>query len=241
MRYGASTSVGVVRKSNQDSFSILFNDYGDLFGIVCDGVGGNKAGDVASSIVAKCLSDDFSKLDKLGNEDQIRNFFDESIVKANTRVYTLSKSNPEYRGMGTTLVAFVCLGDKLFFANIGDSRGYVLKNGQLLQITTDQTVPNDLLEKGLITAEQAKNHPKKHVLINAIGIDKTITYDYFKIDGFEKVLLCSDGLYSMIEDNAVFNIINDGDYDINTKVGQLIDRANNNGGYDNITVILVER
>lgn len=235
--YFGLTNVGNVRKRNEDY--IVQHDFSDnvhLY-IVLDGVGGHNSGDVASRVTGQKV------LEYLKTNINLENI-SESIIKeavqyANKEIYNLSNSNRDYRGMGTTISLLLLDGNIAYFVSVGDSRIYTIKEG-LIQITEDDTYINALLKDNIINKEEAKNHPQKHMLVNAIGISKNLKCSVYKkeVKKMDKFLLCTDGLTNMLEDKEIFSIITKSKKE---KICEsLVLMANKRGGADNISVIYVE-
>ena len=235
--YFGLTNVGNVRKRNEDYIvQYDFNDKVHLY-IVLDGVGGNNSGDVASKVTGQKV------LEYLKNNMDINNI-SEAIIKeavqyANREIYNLSNTNREYRGMGTTISLLLLDGTDAYFVSVGDSRIYSINEG-IVQITEDDTYINALLKDNIINNEEAKNHPQKHMLVNAIGIGKNLNCSVYKreVKKMDKFLLCTDGLTNMLDDKEIFSIITKSKKE---KICEsLILMANKRGGTDNISVIYVE-
>lgn len=235
--YFGLTNVGNVRKRNEDYIEQYdFNENVHLY-VVLDGVGGNSSGDVASKVTGQKVLEYLKK--NMDVENVTESIVKEAVQYANKEVYNLSNSNREYRGMGTTISLLLIDKDTAYFVSVGDSRIYSIKEG-LVQITEDDTYINALLKDNIINKEEAKNHPQKHMLVNAIGISKNLKCSVFtrKVKPMDKFLLCTDGLTNMLEDKEIFNIITKSKKE---KICEsLILMANKRGGADNISVMYVE-
>lgn len=242
------TDIGKRRKNNQDTFRILKRD--DLtVAVVCDGMGGAAGGGVASNIA----SDTFiSSLKILLNTVELEALDDNQrvdlLVKAgrdaNIAVYKDANEYADLEGMGTTLVACMVYDEKLYIVNAGDSRLYVSKgrgnSAKLFQITKDHSLVQELFEQGRITAAEAQSHPYKNYILRALGIEDELSFDYFIMeDGFDSVLLCSDGLTNFIGETELSKILSSM-MSASEKVELLVDRANENGGGDNITAVVLQ-
>lgn len=237
--YG-KTDVGLMRTINQDSIFVSTEPVGKLQNlfIVADGMGGHKAGDVAS----KSAIDEFVRYVCKTNMTDPANILDSGIISVNKEIYDIANSNKDYSGMGTTFVAVTISGNHIYIANVGDSRMYLV-NCDIRQITRDHSLVEDMVKMGIIEKEQARTHYKKNVITKAIGVaeGKTATPDIFEIE-IEKgdlLLLCSDGLTNMVEDYDIKKIINNSE-SIEDAVHRLISQANENGGKDNISAILIK-
>lgn len=236
------TNPGRVRSMNQDVFAyqVLGDNCG--FAIVCDGMGGARAGDVASKTTCDMVSSYFSRDLRPDMKDGvIKAVMFSAISAANAKVYSLAKENEEYAGMGTTMVAAVWMNQDLHIINIGDSRLYVLDKHNAVQVTRDHTVTQHMVEIGKLTPEQALTHENRHQLTRAVGVGNTLDIDYQMVElkDDQKVLLCSDGLTNYTSEEALCKLVKKAVRDQNTK--HLIDYANNRGGADNITAVLMYR
>jgi len=237
MRVFGKTDIGVVRKANQDYLFYSQNPVGalpNLF-IVADGMGGHKAGDYASRLSVET----FVKYVKQAPADVPLRIVDDGIRHVNRTVMEEAGANEDYKGMGTTFVAAFIKDAKLFVANIGDSRLYLIDD-QINQVTEDHSFVWAMLRAGEITKEEAKVHPERNVITRAIGAGWEIKVDFFEVD-LEKgdiILMCSDGLTNMVEDKDILDIVTC-NY-IGDAANELIGQAKRNGGLDNITVIIID-
>lgn len=234
------TDTGVVRDHNEDSVIIVENDDATLLA-VADGMGGHRAGEVASSIAISSLSKRFSetffKMSKASAVEWIK----DAATEINSKIFKYSEENPESKGMGTTLVLVIVTSDYILFGNIGDSSGFVMKDGKIHKVTKDHTLVNLLLAAGELTEEEAKNHPKKNILMNALGINDPIEIDIFDCNmEVSDILLCSDGLTTMVSDEGIEEVLLE-DISLEDKVIKLIKKANNRGGNDNISIACIKR
>ncbi|MGL4382961.1 MAG: Stp1/IreP family PP2C-type Ser/Thr phosphatase [Bacilli bacterium] len=240
MKKYAITDTGKVRETNQDQAFVYTNSNNDSIGIICDGMGGHKAGAYASLLAAKTILDEFIEAQAFSKKNDAKEWLHQTIKKANDEVKKVSDEQEKFKGMGTT--ACICLVSKheIIFANVGDSRGYVLHDNQLKLITEDQTLVNVLLKNGKINDEEALNHPNKHVLMYAIGTMDEPLIDIYTVKRSEcLVFLCSDGIYNLINHNYLETILQS-TLPIGQKAGNLINEANENGGFDNMSVVLME-
>ena len=231
------TDSGKVRDHNEDSVTILKNANDEYLLIVADGMGGHRAGEVASSMVINHFSKEFSKLTTIGSKIDAINWLKENINNVNTEIIDHTKKNPDSMGMGTTTVMALVTKDYLLFGNIGDSSGFVYKNGKLTKATKDHTLVNLLVSAGDLTEEEAKYHPKRNVLMKALGSSDTVELDIFDVDtNIDGVLLCSDGLTGMLTKEQIEKVLNDKDLEIEEKIIKLIRKSNARGGTDNISI-----
>ena len=241
MKYYYMTDTGKVRDHNEDSVVITENLNKEVLMIVADGMGGHNAGEVASSIAITHLGKSFRNLSTIGNKEDAYNWLREVVNEINVLIYDYTEKNPESVGMGTTLVLALLTDDFLLFGNIGDSSGFVIKDHSIQKITVDHTLVNMLVESGEITEEEAKNHPKKNVLMKALGSQNAVEMDIFDVEkDVDGILLCSDGLTNMLDFEQIEKVLNE-DLSIDEKVIKLIYKCNNRGVNDNISVAYLEK
>jgi protein phosphatase len=232
--YG-QTDKGITRSQNQDSYAIVEQDDA-AFLVVCDGIGGHQAGDVASRLACDFMVDFFRRQFDMNAVA----WYNQAVRKVNTLVYEKANSDPAYLGMGTTLVSAIVLPDIVYLLNVGDSRAYYLTTAdRLLQITEDHSLVNELVTEGM---DEAKARAMgQHVITRAIGIWPQVEGDIFELtDPWKYLLLCSDGLYNYADDASLVSILTS-DQPLPAKIRQMIDKANLSGGYDNITAVAVRR
>lgn len=235
------TDPGKVRSHNEDSVNIIKNLNDEYLVVVADGMGGHKAGEVASSLVVNELSKRFSELSSVGTKEEAVIWLKEIIDEINIKILKYAEEHTEATGLGTTCVCSIITDDFLLFGNVGDSSGYVLKNGKLYKVTRDHTLVNILLENGELTESEAKTHPQKNVLMKALGAAEEIDIDIFDVEKtLDGVLLCSDGLTNMVSVEQMEKILGDKDLDLEDQVSKMIMKANMRGGTDNITVAYVK-
>ncbi|MBF8982198.1 Stp1/IreP family PP2C-type Ser/Thr phosphatase [Lutibacter sp. B2] len=239
MQVGACSHVGNVREINEDAYFIS-NDEFKLF-IVADGMGGHNAGEVASNIaIDSIVSYIEENKDRLSEcEDEAVDILREAIITANRNIFIKSQNESACHGMGTTLTLALILS-KVYIGHVGDSRAYIVRNGEISQITRDHSLVGELLRNGNITEEEAKVHPQKNMITRAVGTEEDIKMDSYSLD-FEKedmIVLCTDGLSNLIENSEMRNILS-GSKDLNLACKHLIELANERGGNDNITVIAI--
>ncbi|MDH6364287.1 serine/threonine protein phosphatase PrpC [Enterococcus sp. PF1-24] len=234
------SDVGQRRMINQDYTDVFENQAGIILAILADGMGGHSAGEVASQMVVKALGASWQE-NQLSEATAIENWMKEQIEEVNTQVYTAGQANPEYQGMGTTVVMVALLPEEMIFANVGDSRGYLLRESLLHQVTEDHSLVNALVQSGEITKEMARTHPRRNVLLRTIGMPGPVRADTFRHrrrpDDY--IILCSDGLTNMVTERAIAQIV-DSRNTLSEKVNRLVQQANAAGGTDNITVLIIE-
>ena len=243
MEFVAKSDVGIKRKNNEDSyFAKKYNNDISLY-IVADGLGGYEGGEIASKLLvikmARCFEEHLN--DNLKSEEVVRNVLQNSLFECNRQIHAMESSNEKYSGMGTTIVLVAIIYGEIYYLSVGDSRLYYIDENinYIKQITEDDTYVNELLRKNVIKLEEAKNHPQKHVLTKAIGVFNDLNIEVnklYKDKGY--LLLCTDGLTNMVEDNKILEIVK------KTKFEKLADKyievANSNGGADNTTVVVVK-
>ncbi len=230
------TDAGKVRDHNEDSVIIVKNAQNDYLMAVADGMGGHSAGEVASSIAISYLGKHFNETFMNMNKVDAVNWIRNSVNEINTLIFQHEKEHPESKGMGTTLVLTVVTSEYILFGNIGDSSGFVVKDNHLHKVTYDHTLVNLLVSAGELTKEEAKEHPKKNVLMKALGANDPIEIDVFDCDmEISEIMLCSDGLTNMLDQEQIERVLL-GDTDIEDTVIKLIRKANNRGGTDNVSV-----
>ncbi len=237
MKYGYLTDPGKVRDHNEDSVTIVENGSGkEYLLIVCDGMGGHRGGEIASNIAVSHIEERFHELETIGSKEEAILFLKEAVSEANVLIYEYTREHPESSGMGTTLVLSLVTPDYLLFGNIGDSSGFVFKNGKLHKITVDHTLVQLLVNSGELTEEEAKDHPRKNVLMRALGANSNVEMDIFDVEtDVEGVFLCSDGVTNMLDDTQISKVLNE-ETDIPSKLQKIIYKCNNRGGNDNISV-----
>lgn len=230
------TDPGIVRDHNEDSVTIVENKNNEYMLVVADGMGGHTGGEIASTIAVTHLEKKFEALNSLGDKEGAIEFLKQAVNEANILIYEYTKLNPDSFGMGTTIVIALLAKDYLLFGNIGDSSGYVIKNNKLHKITNDHTLVNLLVKTGELTKEEAANHPRKNVLMKALGANETVEMDVFDVEtNVEGVFLCSDGLTNMLNDDQIMKVLNESS-SLEEKLKKLIYKSNNRGGLDNIAI-----
>ncbi len=235
------TDPGKVRSHNEDSVAIISNDKKEFILAIADGMGGHKAGEVASSIAIEQIKESFYNIETLGNKEEAIEWLRNIVKVINKKIFEYAKNNPESKGLGTTLVIALRTEDYILYGNIGDSSGYVIKNNTLHKVTKDHTYVGMLLNTGKISEETAKNHPGKNLLTRALGANDPIEIDIFDVDTSVKGLfLCSDGLTNMLTDEQIEKILNS-DLPIEEAVVKLIKKANSRGGTDNISIAYLKK
>ncbi len=239
MRVYSATDVGQLRTTNQDYVFASPNPVGNLpnLFVVADGMGGHNAGDYASSHAVQTMVDEIRQDADYNPVKVIRH----AIESANTEIINQAENDEKRKGMGTTMVVATIVGNYAYVANVGDSRLYMI-NEKIQQITKDHSWVQELVRRGEINAEEARNRRDKNVITRALGAEKTVDIDFFdlRLDPGCTILMCSDGLSNMVEDSRIEEIILEPDKSPEEKGQALIEEANRNGGKDNIAIVLVE-
>ena len=235
------TDSGKVRDHNEDSVIIVKNDESSYLMAIADGMGGHSAGEVASSIAISYLGKHFKETFRNMTKIDAVNWIRDAVDEINSLIFKHEKTHPESKGMGTTLVMAILTKDYLLFGNVGDSSGFVMKDSKLHKVTYDHTLVNLLVSAGELTKEEASVHPKKNVLMKALGASTEVDVDVFDCDmDISEILLSSDGLTGMLERESIEKVLL-GEGNIEDKVVRLIHKANNRGGTDNISVAYLVR
>ncbi len=236
------TDAGKVRTHNEDSVTILKNKSNEYLLMVADGMGGHRKGEVASSIALTHLGKRFTDIASIGTKLDAVNWLNDNVNELNKSIIDYTKEHEDSVGMGSTLVVAILTNDFLIYGNIGDSSGYVLKSGKLHKVTKDHTLVNLLVQAGNLTEEEAKFHPKKNVLMRALGATEKCEIDIFDVDIHnDGVMLCSDGLTSLMSDDQIEKVLTDPELSVEAKVQRLITKCNARGGNDNISIAYLEK
>lgn len=242
MEVGVKTDIGKIREINQDAYYISRYKEHPLF-IIADGMGGHKAGEIASKMAVEIIS---SILEKNYNnfcldDDSIKKNIISSIIKANEKIYNKSLEDEEFSGMGTTVTLAYKNNKKIFIGHVGDSRAYLFRKGNLSQITTDHSLVEELIRNGSISKEEAKNHPQRNIITRAVGTSKEIEADLIVEEKLKDdiLLLCTDGLTNMLMEDEIkeYLLINE---DMQKLCENLVMLSNEKGGFDNITVLAIK-
>ncbi|MEE8823893.1 Stp1/IreP family PP2C-type Ser/Thr phosphatase [Lentilactobacillus sunkii] len=240
MQIAYQSSTGKVRDKNEDAVGAFKNKSGLVLALITDGIGGNNAGEVASQMVVTHMGEAFEAT-TISSLDKIETWFENQLTKENTAIIDESNTDSRLHGMGTTIVAALIDGKRSLIANIGDSRGYVYSNGQFTQITEDHSYVNELVKHGDITPDQAKTNPYKNIITKSLGINSDSAADFkpYTAQPGDQIMLCTDGLTNMVDDSDIEKILSMDD-ELQSKCDMLITTANENGGLDNITVLLAQ-
>lgn len=245
--YVVRSDVGKKREINEDYYLIKKLGNGCEIYIVADGLGGYECGEVASKICAESIYEsilyEYERITKSKNKDKyISNMLKNTISVANDKIFNMEKTDIKYKGMGTTLLVVFRYFDSIYYLSIGDSRIYYINRDltEIVRLTEDDTYVNTLVKTNIITYEESKNHPQKHILTKAVGVFKDIEVEVSKIDdklnGY--MLLCTDGVTNMIKKHEILNIFKDNEFDIVAQ--KIVEESNNRGGIDNITALVID-
>lgn len=231
---GIKSDVGIVRSLNEDYAGYIEENNYKLY-VVADGMGGHNAGEVASEMAVNSVKEYV----KENYENDGSNVLENAILFANEKIYNKATGALEYKGMGTTLVAALVYEDKIIIANVGDSICFGITEGDIIKITKDHSLVQELIDSGSITEEEGRKHPQKNVITRALGTNNVVKVDIFKINKntYDKYLLCTDGLSNEVLKEEMLREINDIN-DYNAACDKLVLLAKNRGGRDNITILL---
>ena len=241
MQITGRTDIGAVRSRNEDAF-----DYGNLsdgaaWAVVCDGMGGVHGGKVASTVAVEIVSDKIRKCYNTSmSVSSLENLLLSTVTTANVHVFDRAIYDENLKGMGTTIVAAVVKNNEACIAHAGDSRAYIISGGKITQVTKDHSLVQQMLDSGQITKSEFEHHPIKNIITRAMGVGEKIDieFDYICINEGDVLLLCTDGLSGMISDERILEIYQTTNFDL--LADKYIDEANNNGGNDNITVVIMK-
>lgn len=238
--YGSS-SVGKVRKDNQDSYMFDTLNQSVSYAVVCDGMGGASGGKTASSTAVSMFASSIIDVADDYDEVNLKSVVDNAIKVANKEIHNKSINDPTLLGMGTTFVCAVVINDTAYFINIGDSRAYLIRDEVIKRISHDHSAVQELVDQGLLTESQARNHPNKNIITRALGVENEIEYDFFKekVHPNDIIVLCTDGITNYVDDLEIpFEILKNNN--IETVPQKLIELANSRGGSDNSTVVIIK-
>lgn len=235
------TDIGKIRSRNEDAFDFGFFDDGAAWSIVCDGMGGANGGQVASSMAVEIIGDKIKKCyNKLMPVSSFENLFLSSVTTSNVIVYDRGSVDSDLKGMGTTMVGAIVKNNEACIAHVGDSRAYKISPDKVCQITKDHSLVQEMLDNGQISIEEFKTNPIKNIITRALGISKEIDvdFDFIRLEEDEALLLCSDGLSGLVNEDEILDIYNNNEFDILCE--KYIEKANEYGGRDNITVVVMK-
>jgi len=237
MEVGFKSDKGLRRSNNEDACFVLLSD--NVY-LVADGVGGGNAGEIASRTAVNEIANYIASnpIEQATNKYAVVNYLQDCLDKANEKIFSQALKYEENKGMATTLAIVYAKDGRAYIANIGDSRVYLYRDTELVQLTEDHTYVNTLLKAGIISEEQAAVDERKNVITKALGADSTVEPDFFQVNIMEEdiFLICTDGLYDEVDSNEMIEILKE-DVSMSDVCNKLIEKANGNGGHDNITVI----
>ncbi len=240
MKMAGKSDIGRIRTVNEDRAFAQTNEHGVTIAIVADGMGGHQAGDIASLKATQVIQEELMQLEQQLSQAQYIDRVKGAVLKANQVVYEYASQDEKYHGMGTTVVVAVISGPSVIIGHIGDSRAYLYHQGKLKQLTEDHSLVNELVKNGQITPEEAADHPRRNVLIRALGTDAEVAVDVQAIhwEPGDALLLCTDGLSGLIGDERIQGTLMQM-IDVDQKVEQLVEHALQAGGDDNVTVMIL--
>lgn len=241
LRVFSKSDIGLVRKSNEDACKSGILPDGAAWAVVCDGMGGVSGGDVASSIAVDRISERILTGYVPGSSgDEVRSLIHSAVLNANGAVHDRAGADAALSGMGTTVVVAVVSGGAVRIVHAGDSRAYLIAPDGIRQLTTDHSIVQEMVDKGDLTAQEAKKHPQKNIITRALGVESSIQVDYCETpfpDG-SRLLICTDGLTNYLDEEQIFSLAREADAEELT--GRLVSLAKQAGGSDNITVTVIE-
>lgn len=244
MRFAAISDKGIVRDLNEDSYRVIVGqeEVPDTF-IIADGMGGHNSGDVASNMAVEFAKNYILNNPKVfSNEESVLDGIKVLAEEGNKAIYEKASKSKETLGMGTTFIIAIALNNKLYIGHVGDSRVYLIRNNGIKRLTVDHSYIEELIKNGSITREEAQSHPKKNIITRALGCNESILVDTLSssIDKNDIFVICTDGLTNMLPEYKIMKIILEND-DLNNSCNELVRLANEKGGNDNITVIIMEK
>ncbi len=241
MQIIAKSEIGNVREINQDYVLYKTLNDSETIAVLCDGMGGHKAGEVASKLTAHYIAEHFECHSQFSCDEDIQSWLNELIINANQSLIKEASLNEDYEGMGTTAVVVYVKDENCYISHIGDSRAYYFNKNKLSQLTKDHTLVNALVDAGSITKDQAMFHPKKNILLQAIGATEVLKVSFYK-HTFENglLLLCSDGLSNSLYENQIIDILNQ-EMSLEEKANDLMKQSLKYGGSDNISFIILDK
>lgn len=241
MNIAGKTDVGSVRDMNQDFIKFHRFDEETALLIVCDGMGGAAAGNVASEVAVNSIYETFlKKFNYSQNDRELKTIMTSAVNGANLDVFDLAQNNDDYYGMGTTSVVVFISQGYAYTIHAGDSRAYIIYPDEIKRLTNDHSIVQQLISNNMITEEEAKTHPKRNVITRALGIEECLETD-FSITSLKKnysILICSDGLTNYVEEKDILEIVKN--FDVDKACEELVKLANKNGGGDNISVVIAK-
>jgi len=237
----AKTDIGLVRNHNQDAYATGELSQSMVWAVVCDGMGGPSGGGIASEIAVQTVSNGMNQLlHSESTEEELRRAISEVIISSNERIFEMSESNAMLKGMGTTLVLCILIDSTLTVAHVGDSRAYIIRGNEIIRLTNDHSLVQNLVERGEISEDEASKHPQKNIITRALGVTSEVEFDIStnEIVPNDLILLCTDGLTNLCDDNEILQTVTQTDFNLLPET--LINLANKHGGMDNTTVLIIK-
>lgn len=233
--------IGNVREINQDYVRYYQKDENESLIVLCDGMGGHNAGEIASQMTVDYIIDEYIQLSLFEEKNQIENWMKQIVLNVNNVIYKKSQSSSEYEGMGTTVVIVLMKDDEFFISHVGDSRAYFFNQNELSQLTKDDTLVNVLVDSGTISSDEAQFHPQKNILLQAIGVSEELKVSFLTKE-FDQglIMVCTDGLYNSLYDSQIIDILQK-NISLQSKGDELISAAKTFGGKDNIGIALISK
>jgi serine/threonine protein phosphatase PrpC len=240
LEYGGCSHKGMARKSNEDFYYIPSEGQNQNLAMIADGMGGHNAGEIASSMAVETVLEYFLNNWDSDSKDPI-GLIEEAIETSNHILFNLAESNDAYKGMGTTLVLAYFYEGKVYLGHVGDSRGYLIRNGEITQLTKDHSLVQELLDNGTITSEEVEKHPQKNIITRALGTEETIEIDCHQIplEAGDIILLCTDGLILHVDLKQKIELL-ESSHSMQELAYELVDLALGEGGLDDITVVAIK-
>lgn len=243
MKLFGRTDIGKVRSTNEDCFVTGKTFDNICYAVVCDGMGGASAGDKASRLTCDMIKTLIDNMLKKGMSDSsVKNMLVSITLAVNAKVYEMANSDKSLMGMGTTLVLALAIGNAAHIVHVGDSRAYLIRDGEINKLTKDHSFVQSMVDLGRITDDEAFRHPQRNYITRAIGVDRNLKVDYniVRLEPEDKLFLCTDGFSNYFTDRDIYFMIQNDDYEIEKAVNNMIDEANQRGGSDNITAVIIE-
>ncbi|WP_163536751.1 Stp1/IreP family PP2C-type Ser/Thr phosphatase [Gracilibacillus sp. YIM 98692] len=240
MKWYCQTDKGKVRHYNEDAAAVLNNEKNYLLAMVADGMGGHQAGDVASQLTLETLETYWNDLQVPLEKEEAEKWLYDAVIAANAQVFQKSQQDPSCQGMGTTVVVALCTESFIIVAHIGDSRAYLINDLEYVQLTKDHSLVGELVRSGQLSEEDARVHPRKNVILKALGTEQQVEPDIHMTtwERFDKLILCSDGLTNKLTDEELHQYLKENVTENTVK--ELIQKANDRGGEDNISIAIVD-
>ncbi|MEG0366616.1 MAG: Stp1/IreP family PP2C-type Ser/Thr phosphatase [Coprobacillus sp.] len=233
--------IGNVREINQDYVSYYQKDENESLVVLCDGMGGHNAGEIASQLTVEYIIEQYKQLPIFDDITQIEQWLKQIVVDVNGVVYKKSQSALEFEGMGTTVVIGLIKDKQAFISHVGDSRAYFFNDNELIQLTKDDTLVNVLVDSGTISSDEAQFHPQKNILLQAVGVSEELKVSFLNKEIEQGlILICTDGLYNSLFDSQIIDILKR-DISLQDKGNELMSAAKTYGGKDNIGIALISR